>query len=164
MRTLYLTIGVIGSGKSTWSRKAIEDNENTIIISRDSLREMIYGKYLFIPKREFLIKEMVLKNIDVAFKNGFDVIIDETNLTSKKRKKFIKNIRENTDIEFTYSYIYFPYQSDGVDRRMEDDNRGYTKEKWQEVFNGMVKRIEYPSKEEMASDKNCAGLKIISFD
>ncbi len=121
MRTLYLTIGVIGSGKSTWSRKAIEDNENTIIISRDNLREMIYGKYLFIPKREFLIKEMVLKNIDVAFKNGFDVVIDETNLTMKKRKKLIKNIRENTDIEFIYYYIYFPYQTGGVERRMEDD-------------------------------------------
>ncbi len=164
MRTLYLTIGVIGSGKSTWSREAVEDDKNTIIISRDSLREMVYGKYLFIPKMEFLIKEMVLKNIDVAFKNGFDVIVDETNLTMKKRKKLIKNIRKNTDIEFVYYYIYFPYQTGGVDRRMKDNSRGYTKEKWQEVFDGMIKRIEYPSKEEMANDKNCVGLKIISFD
>ncbi len=164
MRTLYLTIGVIGSGKSTWARKTVEDNKNTIIINRDSLRQMIYGKYHFIPKIESLIKEIVLKNIDVAFKNGFDIIVDETNLTMGKRKEIIENIRKNTDIEFRYYYIYFPYQSGGVERRMEDNSRGYKREKWQEVFDGMIKRIEYPSKEEMASDKNCAGLKIISFD
>lgn len=159
MKTLYILIGTIGSGKSFWSKNYVEKNSNTVIVCRDNLREMIYGKYLFLPEKESFIKEITINCVKTALENNFDVIIDETNLTREKREKFIDFVKEKTNIKFNYRYIYFYPLENAVDKRMESNSRGYTREKWQEVFDQMNKIIELPGVEEI-NKEGCLGLTI----
>lgn len=160
MKILYILIGPIASGKSTWSKNFIKDNPETLIVNRDSLREMVYGEYLFLPEKEPIIKRMAIECTKIALWNDYDVIIDETNLTRKKRESFLKNLKDVMEEDIEYKYIYFSSQNGNVERRMKSDSRGYTKEKWQEVYDGMMKVIEKPTEEEL-NNKICLGIEII---
>ena len=41
---LTITIGISGSGKSTWAHEQwSKDPKNTVLISRDKIRELLFG-------------------------------------------------------------------------------------------------------------------------
>ena len=43
MSKLILTVGIPGSGKSTWSQQYIRENPNTVRVNSDRLREMLFA-------------------------------------------------------------------------------------------------------------------------
>ena len=83
MSTLYVMIGLQGSGKSTYARD-LSKRTGAIIISSDELRikENLCGKIVFRRMRE-LEKEYL--------KKGYDVILDATNVTIKRRLSYLAN-------------------------------------------------------------------------
>ena len=53
MLNLYILIGNIGSGKSTWAREKVKSTPRTIIVNRDALRTMVGGgEYIFDKEME----------------------------------------------------------------------------------------------------------------
>jgi len=78
MQTLTFTKGLPGSGKSTWSKQYCEKHLDTVRVCRDDLRHM-RGKY-WNPKAEGLITVLEHKCIEAALQNGYNVIVDATNL------------------------------------------------------------------------------------
>lgn len=95
MPTLYITRGVSGSGKSTWSRS----RKGAVVVSRDDLRLSLFGSDgpdYYNVKREVLIeRENYITTVEVAaIKNallaGKDVVSDNTHTMPKYVNKVAK--------------------------------------------------------------------------
>lgn len=79
MQYIIMTKGLPASGKSTWAKKHLLDFNNWKRINRDELRAMIDGGTWTPDNERFIIKtrNSLLK---LALKQGYNVIIDDTNL------------------------------------------------------------------------------------
>ncbi len=85
-QTLYITIGLPASGKSTWAKKMVADNPGMFKrVNKDDLRAMLdvsqfsNGNEQFVLEtRDFIVRE--------ALKKGKSVIVDDTNLNPKHQE------------------------------------------------------------------------------
>jgi predicted kinase len=70
--------GLPASGKSTWSKEFCKQNPEFVRINRDDLRHM-RGIY-WLPKQEALITDWEVSILQLTLVNGYNAIIDATNL------------------------------------------------------------------------------------
>ena len=154
--TVYLTIGLPGSGKSTWSRKFAQENENVVIINRDAFRTMIKDNYTFNFRYEPFIKNSTNRAIEQALEYGLDVIVDETHIKAARRIEIVETIRNfensygliNTEYGKTnIVYMWFTENENNIEYRMKE-SRGYDRDKWVQVIEGMKKSFEPPTENE----------------
>ena len=80
---VYITYGLPASGKTTWAKKKLEENPNKINrINKDDLRNMLdCGKWS--DNNEKFILKARDSLLVLALTEGFDVIVDDTNLSPK---------------------------------------------------------------------------------
>ena len=92
MNKFYMMIGVPSSGKSTIAEE-ITRNEPAIIVSSDAIRGDLYGDESVQgdPAKVFRI---VHENVKHYLSKGCNVIMDATNINSKKRAVFLREINE----------------------------------------------------------------------
>lgn len=99
---IILLCGISASGKTTWAKEYLKNNSNSVIVSRDILREKYFpnnGIKRILPfqleeRITSIERKLVLKN---ALLNK-DVIIDDTNLRQKYLKEWISIFeKENLD-------------------------------------------------------------------
>lgn len=90
MNKLFVMIGVPGVGKSTIA-KEIAERELAVIVSSDAVRGVLYGDENIQedPARVFRV---VHENVKYHLRNGHNVIMDATNINSKKRAAFLRDI------------------------------------------------------------------------
>lgn len=89
MRTVILTRGVSGSGKSTWAKQQVLAHPDQYVrINKDSLRYMLFGG-VFTSDHEYLVECLRDEAILIALKNGFDPIVDDTH-TKPRHEKHIR--------------------------------------------------------------------------
>lgn len=106
---IKVLVGVSGIGKSSWTRSYMRGLKDTVIISRDSLRSMLFGytddnisNYYDredFGKCERLVTEHLEHLVHYNLSKGKDIILDNTHL----KLKYIKDIKKKfyyTDIEF----------------------------------------------------------------
>lgn len=139
----YIMCGIPGSGKSTWAKEKV--NDGCVIVSKDSIREMIHGCYKYNKNTEPIVKELVKSCLDtmyVCFPSN-SVIIDETNITKLKRKEWLCLLEGAEKI----ICVYCSSKEGNLDRRM-NDCRGISKEKWNEVIGNMINSFEEPTLDE----------------
>jgi len=82
VRTIIICIGIPASGKSTWSLKQLKKYPGKYKrTNRDSLRAMLDGDLHNWDNEKFVVK---LRNtiIERSLREGFDVIVDDTNFKS----------------------------------------------------------------------------------
>lgn len=94
-----MLIGAPCSGKSTWIKNNISDD--FVILSTDNLIEreaeamnMTYSEAYDIIDFKSLEKEM-FEEMNNAFDNQKDIVLDRTNTSSKQRAKILKKVPEN---------------------------------------------------------------------
>jgi predicted kinase len=81
MATVTITKGLPASGKSTWAKEQVEKNGNIRRVNKDLLRGMLGGKH---NKRiEKIVEKARDAAILAALAEGFDVIVDDTNLAPR---------------------------------------------------------------------------------
>lgn len=89
MKTLYLLIGNIGSGKSTWAKEFVKNNPKTKIVSADKFREMFTGEYKYEAGLDDVIDDCMVSAINRLLWNSFDVIVDVCNLFEGRRNTWL---------------------------------------------------------------------------
>jgi len=102
MTELIVTIGLPGSGKSTWADEFIKNNPNYFNVNRDDIRLMLQGRgryNKFTKTREDVVTEVQLSTARSAIKNGKSVIISDTNLNPAIVKQW-EQFAKDRDVDF----------------------------------------------------------------
>jgi predicted kinase len=109
MTKIIILSGISGAGKSTWTQNHIKLNSNFVSISRDKLRELLFGynesnveehyASLNFKEREKLISTFQITNIRQAIAQGFDIVIDNTHLDRKYIDDMVKEFPQ-CDFDF----------------------------------------------------------------
>lgn len=87
--TIYLPKGLPASGKSTWAKEFVKENYRTVIISRDSIREMLHGGYKYVPHLENLITDVLYETATYLLLIEYSIILDATNLNKDRTDSFV---------------------------------------------------------------------------
>lgn len=100
-QTLLVMKGPPASGKTTLSRKIVEENPNKWIrVNRDDIR-LMFGKY-WVPNREPLVSHIEEECIVEGLTLGYNVVIDATNLNPKtmaKWERIASNFNVNLEVK-----------------------------------------------------------------
>jgi len=136
MTIVYLTVGFPGSGKSTWS-KAKAKQDNVVIINLDSIREMLKADYVSESKIESVVKKIAKDALHHCMDKGFNIIIDQTNLSAKTRAEWVGLVQAEDSSAKIVAVCFTEMDSKILlDRRMTNP-RGYKRSKWAMIISNM---------------------------
>jgi len=103
--TVYMTVGLPASGKSSWVKKNAEKLEATVL-SSDRIREAWYGSEE-IQGDSQKIFDHIYKKTKELLKEGKNVIIDATNISQKRRLQFVREFNEFNKVAVYFNTDYF---------------------------------------------------------
>lgn len=84
-RNLHITVGIVGSGKSTFVKKLQADTGATVVCPDDIRGELCGGNVADQSKNGLIFTKIVPERIKAGLKAG-DVIYDATNYNRKNRR------------------------------------------------------------------------------
>lgn len=146
MAEIVVLVGNIGSGKTTLARKYVEKGH--ILVGKDYMRTMIGGgKYIFDNNIEKLLNYITGAAIGVLLKHKYNVVYDECNTRLLERVELAQIATGLGAIAIAHSLPIYT-KEEAVTKRMEADNRGYTKERWGEIYNEKLETYTKPSMQE----------------
>lgn len=152
---IYITTGFIGSGKSYWSSQ-FSEQKGALIISKDKIREMIFGKYNYSIYLEALIDILAKVVYTTIVRSGyFDIIVDEVHITREDRQVWWEIARDN-GAKANFYIVWFPESENNLNNRMQD-SRGTSKELWSSILEKMRKSFEEPTENDIP---NCKVVKM----
>lgn len=97
MPKVVITVGISGSGKSTWAHGFVRDNPDWTIVCRDDIRLMHGLKH---GENENLVTRVHRNLIEVSLEDGLNVIVADTNINEGFRNKLVKFAHEHgADVE-----------------------------------------------------------------
>ena len=106
MKKVILTRGLPASGKTTWAKKIIKDNPGSYKrVNKDDLRELMDSSYWSKNNEKFILKMRDFIIIE-ALKEGYHVIVDDTNL----HDKHYTHIKQMVNDEFGLGNIQVDYK------------------------------------------------------
>jgi len=101
MSNVTLTVGIQGSGKSTWAQSQVDaSNGNAVRVNRDTIRLNMFGPdYKFTKAREQAVMTERDRLIITAVAAGRDVIVDDMNLSTRHINHITQLVRKfNTTV------------------------------------------------------------------
>lgn len=138
--TLWVVVGLSGSGKSSVAKEIAENNSNTIIVSLDNICEELTGKVEDQSKNEEVSK-VFHKRIRETLENNTNVVADATNITMRSRRAIIENVKSIECHKIVY-LIPKPF------RQCKIDNLNRQHPVPEEVLNGQLRKFQIPFMEE----------------
>ena len=143
MNTLYITVGLPGSGKSTYVKNFIKDKEIEYL-SSDSLRA-VYGKSEEDQTVTPLVFGHIKRKVDEFLKDGKNVLVDATSVNRKERSDYI-----NTAKKYGAKVVAIVFKMDRqglIDRnKKRGEQGGRVVPDW--VIDKMFNKFEEPSYDE----------------
>lgn len=131
MSKLIILQGPPACGKSTLARLLQQsDSDHIVIVNRDALRHM-RGSY-WVPAQEKLISNWENNCTITGLVNGYDVILDATNL-NPNTIKYWKSLAETLKVEIEFKPIYTPLK-ECIMRDLNSDRQQHVGEKVIESF------------------------------
>jgi predicted kinase len=135
MQYVMLAKGLPASGKSSWSKEKVKNDQTWKRINRDDLRSMI-DDGVWNPDNENFIRKVRNNLVQFALRKGFNVIVDDTNLKNDIFKE-ICDVAEQLNIDVIVQEQCFEIDPNEAIRR--DATRQIGKV-GSEVINDMYKR------------------------
>lgn len=84
VQSLIITIGIPGSGKSTWAQRMVDLRPHNVVrVNRDDIRVTL--GFIYDPKREDEVTKIQDEKIHLLLSAGYTVIVDDTHLNPKYR-------------------------------------------------------------------------------
>lgn len=96
------TIGIPGSGKSTFALKLIKSDERYVRVNRDEIRQMLKRAPLLEDRLEKLVTQIQNDMIVSSLTSGNNVIVDNTHCR-------LEHLEEAVDLARQYSHVDFKY-------------------------------------------------------
>ena len=141
--TLYITVGLPGSGKSTYVKNFIKDKDIEYL-SSDSLRA-VYGKSEEDQTVTPLVFGHIKRKVDEFLKDGKNVLVDATSVNRKERSDYI-----NTAKKYGAKVVAIVFKMDRqglIDRnKKRGEQGGRVVPDW--VIDKMLNKFEEPSYDE----------------
>lgn len=148
--TVYVMIGLPGSGKTTFANEIVRSGKADVIISRDSIREELGycdkdEKAVLSKGKENEVTNVFNEKVLKAAKEGKRIVIDNLNLKKEYRIGY-KNLLSNYDVEWIYYYVEADNISTNMARRKSQISEN--------VFNEMIGKLEWPTIDEYKEKEN----------
>lgn len=92
MKKLIMMCGLPRSGKTTWIEQ--EQPKGSVVLSADTLRYLVYNQRFWADGESLMwsVHSIILK---MLMRQGTSIVIDETNMTPKRRHPIIKMAQEH---------------------------------------------------------------------
>lgn len=108
MRTIILTKGLPGSGKTTWAVEEVRKNPGKYIrVNRDLMRKM-----LLCGEGNRVMEDMITlfrdRMVECSLAKGFDIILDDTNLGDRHFNSMVKAATRVGDVQVIEKYFDVP--------------------------------------------------------
>jgi predicted kinase len=147
MSTLIITRGLPGSGKTTFALKWTSEAPRRVRVNRDDTRYSLYDAYSGLTwEGEGRVTKVQQAIATSYLAEGFDVIIDDTNLNAKTVKGWQKVARDN-NAEFRN--IDFPMEpstcKEMVSRRVHDGGRAVPDEVIDKMNSRYLRSGKFPA-------------------
>lgn len=135
MSKCIVMMGIPTSGKSTFAKGLKEKMERVVLLSSDDMRKELFGNREDNEHNSELFEELH-RRAKKALTEGYDVIYDATNINSKRRIGFLKQLPKGVEKElhFFNKDIYSCFDN--------DYSRDYSV--GEEVINRMYKNLQIP--------------------
>jgi len=135
---LYVMIGIPGSGKSYCAKKLVEEGKVDKLFSSDEYREKLLGDINNQEDNVFVFTSLY-KDLVRALKDGYNCVLDCTNINRKSRAKLFNCLKQNNvDIPVTAILIAC---SENIARE-RNNNRG--RKVPDNVISSFISRFEMP--------------------
>lgn len=140
-KTVIFCVGVPASGKSTWSKKHVEENKYFVRVCRDDYRYMYKNVGWFDDEIRGRLENLITMNVESdilnLLNNDLNVLIDETNLNQKRLKNMLKIIHKiDPEIELKFKI----FDVDKEELLVRDSNRD--RSVGEKVINTMYNKYE----------------------
>ena len=99
MAELLILVGIPGSGKSTFAKELVKNN-NYVRVNRDDMRQMLKGQDMCHYLIEQLITIMCNSIIREALENNMNVVVDNTHVRMKYISMYKLQFGDIADIKF----------------------------------------------------------------
>lgn len=132
---LYVLVGNVASGKSTYCREvAGQLGRSNIIVNDDAIVAALHGGITntYYPNLRALYKSVQREAIVTGLLLGCNVFVDSTNVTVRRRHKLIELARDCGARAGAVVFARLAPQQH-AERRFKHDSRGYTLESWLKV-------------------------------
>lgn len=137
---LIVTVGIPGSGKTSWVKDYIEENKdkNIEVISSDEIRKELLNDIKDQSKNKEVF-DIMKERTKRSLSNGHITIYEATNISSKRRRALLKEMKKY----YSKAICLFKYKN-LIDCIIDNDTR--SKRVPDEVIERMYKNIEIPHK------------------
>lgn len=147
--TIYVLIGLPGSGKSTWTRKQLNDGKDYVVVSSDDIIEELGAKDGLNYSEAFKLYSgqatgMMKQRARDALSSGKNVIWDQTNMSKKKRRGILQQVPNN----YIKIAVDFDVDDKELFRRLEDRANKTGKRIPRDVVMSMAQSYEPPTRDE----------------
>jgi len=147
MPTLYILIGVPGSGKSTWLKA--NKSDNGVVVSSDNYIDAYakkVGKTYSEVFKEYVGKAITNMRNDAkhGFKNNDDVYWDQTNLTRRSREEKFHMVPSH----YKKVAVLFEIPEENEHKRRLNTPERQGKIIPNNIMNNMKKNLEFPTENE----------------
>jgi predicted kinase len=107
---LILTVGISGSGKSTWASKFVaESPDSRVEVNRDDIRLRLYGRENMYKGDESRVTDIQLDVVEKALQDGKTVVVSDTNLVEIYKTPFYKLANKyQVELELNDVFLYVP--------------------------------------------------------
>lgn len=152
-QNLILLIGLAGCGKTSLAMALITraNSRKTTRVSLDSIITMASGYNYDSELRDFY-RELEIAAVKKSLSGGYNLVIDDTNITKEIRELFIDTGKKYQDIQIVGIYFNTPIES-CIKRRLNDPlitlrEQHCQKANWADIIKKQSDIMEEPGLEE----------------
>lgn len=142
-----ILVGPPGSGKTTWVRA---NAKNAVVVSTDEFIDEYAKQHGLTYKQAFervnhsRLQEKALERYDMAIKEGWDVVVDRTNMKRSSRQRFL----DRTPPHYETEAVVFDVPREELFRRLRERKAKTGKEVSPGIVNTMLAQYEKPDTSE----------------